>query len=236
MRTRSTTPVSLLPMISLVCLAACGPKPATNGTASPESEAPASASASTPAPAHAAPTDADADAAARARATPPPAGLAAGIISDFESGELGSEFGAGWQLGTDAMNGGGSTVELGVENGALRMVGTIDAAAMGQSEVGAWAGAMFFPGDQAMRPANLDSKPTLVFQARGDGPLTVMVFAEHLGTEPAVTRVEIGHEWSEHTVDLRALVGEAYDVTAIVFSGPPRAGKFETHVDDVRLR
>jgi hypothetical protein len=95
---------------------------------------------------------------------------------------------------------------------------------------------MFFPGDQAMRPANLDSKPTLVFQARGDGPMTVMVFAEHLGTKPAVTRVEIGNEWAEHQVDLRALAGQAYDITAIVFSGPARPGKFETHVDDVRLK
>lgn len=229
MPTRSTTLASLL----LPWLVACGPKPATDSTAAPAPEA-AAKSSSAAAPEGAAP--ADADAAEPARDIPPPAGLAAGIISDFESGELTSEFGAGWQLGTDAMNGGGSTVELGVENGALKMVGTIDAAAM-KSDVGAWAGAMFFPGDQAMRPANLDSKPTLVFQARGDGPLTVMVFAERLGTAPAVLRVEIGEEWAEHTVDLHAmLAGQAHDVTAIVFSGPPRAGKFETHIDDVRLR
>jgi hypothetical protein len=37
-------------------------------------------------------------------------------------------------------------------------------------------------------------------------------------------------------VDLRALAGQAYDITAIVFSGPARPGKFETHVDDVRLK
>lgn len=215
-------------------LAACNPKPTTDaGTTSPKPATPAAAN-DEQGPADDEPADADpeASAAERARSAPPPAGLAAGIISDFESGELGSEFGAGWQLGTDAMSGGASTVELGVVNGALKMVGTIDA---GQG-ADAWAGAMFFPGDQAMRPANLDSKPTLVFQARGDGPLTVMVFAEHLGTKPAVTRVEIGEEWAEHRVDLKALAGEVYDVTAIVFSGPARAGKFETHVDDVRLR
>lgn len=224
-------PHSLCALGLLGWLAACNPKPTTDGgTTSPRASTPAKdaeAPATTTEPA-----DADADAAEQARSAPPPAGLAAGIISDFESGELGSEFGAGWQLGTDAMNGGASTVELGVENGALKMVGTMDAA----KGADAWAGAMFFPGDQAMRPANLDSKPTLVFQARGDGPLTVMVFAEHLGMEPAVTRVEIGDEWASHSVDLRALAGEVYDITAIVFSGPARAGKFETHVDDVRLK
>ena len=225
-------PGSRLVLVTLGWLAACNPKPTTDGgTASPEPAA-AADDAGTKTPATEEAPGADAGAAERGREIPPPAGLAAGIISDFESGELGSEFGAGWQLGTDAMTGGGSTVEIDVHNGALRMVGTIDAAAGAD----AWAGAMFFPGDQAMRPANLDSKPTLVFQARGDGPLGVMVFAEHLGTKPAVARVEIGHEWSEHSVDLRALVGEAHDVTAIVFSGPARAGKFETHVDDVRLK
>lgn len=213
-------------------LAACNPKPAADGgTASPQASTPAK-DVEAPAADATEPANPDADAAEQARSAPPPAGLAAGIISDFESGELGSEFGAGWQLGTDAMDGGASTVELGVENGALKMMGTIDAA----KGADAWAGAMFFPGDQAMRPANLESKPTLVFQARGDGPLTVMVFAEHLGMKPAVTRVEIGEEWASHSVDLRALVGEVYDVTAIVLSGPARAGKFETHVDDVRLK
>lgn len=212
--------------IALFVLAACGPKPADTDTRSPE-PAPADEAEGAP-PSSSTPDDAKA---AERDLPPPPAGLAAGIISDFESGELGSEFGSGWQLGTDAMTGGASTVELEVENGALKMVGTIDAAAGAD----AWAGAMFFPGDQAMRPANLDSKPTLAFQARGDGPLTVMIFAEHLGTKPAVTRVEIGEEWGKHEVDMRTLAGEVHDITAIVFSGPSRPGKFETHVDDVRL-
>lgn len=228
-----THPRSRLTLALVMGLVACGPTPGTHSTTTP-APSPATPAAGTEAPAtEAARSDADADAEAaeRARSAPPPAGLAAGIISDFESGELGSEFGAGWQLGTDAMNGGASTVELGVENGALRMVGTIDA---GVPEP--WAGAMFFPGEQAMRPANLDSKPTLAFQARGDGPLAVLVFAEHLGTTPAIARVELGEEWTPHSVDLRALVGELHDVTAIVFSGPGRAGKFETWVDDVRLR
>jgi hypothetical protein len=217
----------------LASVLACNPTPTTNGTAAPTpGPSPAADKERGPGDAEADPADAAAAERERARSAPPPAGLAAGIISDFESGELGSEFGAGWQLATDSMRGGSSSVELGVENGALRIVGNIDAGSMPD----AWAGAMFFPGDQAMRPANLESKPTLVFQARGDGPLTVMVFAEQRGTEPVKTQVEIGQEWSKHSVDLRTLVGEPYDVTAIFLGGPPRAGKFEVHVDDVRLQ
>lgn len=224
---------AVLPALALLGgLTACNPKPTTDTTTPPADPGPAPASPERSTHDTATQTDADADAAARARSAPPPAGFAAGIISDFEGGELGSEFGAGWQLATDAMQGGSSSVALTIENGALRMVGTM----VDSSLPSAWAGAMFFPGDQAMRPANLDSKPTLVFQARGDGPLTVMVFAEHLGTEAAVAPVEIGPEWAEYRLDLRALAGELYDVTAIVFSGPARAGAFETYVDDVRMR
>lgn len=229
MPTAPLLPAPRVLMVGLALLAACGPKPTTDASAPPARATPASTEASAPAED---PAQTEAAAAARARSAPEPAGLAAGIISDFEGGELGSEFGAGWQLATDAMQGGASSVVLTVENGALRMAGTIDARLLPK----AWAGAMFFPGDQAMRPANLGSKPTLVFQALGDSPMTIMVFAEHLGLEPAITQVEIGPEWASYQVDLQALAGELHDVTAIVFSGPPRAGKFVQQLDDVRLR
>lgn len=167
----------------------------------------------------------------RAKQAPPPAGMAAGLISDFESGQLRSEFGAGWQPSTDAMIGGRSTVALEVVDGALQIVGTI-----AEGSAVTWAGGMFYPGDRAMMPANLTSKPTLSFQARGDGPLTVMIFATQMGMTPATTQVEIGAEWAEHRVDLRTLVAEPYDVSGIFFGGPSRAGAFTVELDDVRLR
>ena len=174
-----------------------------------------------------------------ARRAPPPAGMAAGLIADFESGEARAEFGAGWQGSTDAMRGGASTVELDViEDGpdgspmTMRIRGTID----GDSLPNAWAGAMFFPGPSPMSPANLTSKPTLEFQAQGDGPMVVMIFAEQLGFMPAMTRVEIGAEWGEYSVDLRTLVADPYDVTGIFFGGPPKAGAFTILLDDVQLK
>ncbi|MEM9453826.1 MAG: amidohydrolase family protein [Myxococcota bacterium] len=163
---------------------------------------------------------------------PAPAGLDAGLVADFEGGELRSEFGAGWQGSTDAMMGGGSTVELSVVEGAMKVAGTIDP----QMLPIAWSGVTFFPGEQPMTPANLSSKPSLVFRARGDGPMNVLVFAEQLGMVPAQITVEIGEEWAEHWVNLRALVAEPYDVSGIFFGGPSRAGAFTVEIDDVRLR
>ncbi len=174
----------------------------------------------------------------KAKSAPAPAGLAAGLIADFESGEALSEFGAGWQGSTDSMRGGASTVELDViEDGpegspmTMRIRGTID----GDSLPNAWAGAMFFPGNSPMAPANLLSKPKLTFQAQGDGPMVVMVFAKQLGFMPAMTRVEIGEEWGKYEVDLRSLVAEPYDITGIFFGGPARAGAFTILLDDVWL-
>ena len=222
---------------------ACGPKPTQEATVAPE---PGKTAEQRPAnePVN---EEVDPEAAAaaereeqrqRALNSPPPAGLAAGLISDFESGQARSEFGAGWNKATDEMAGGASTVEYEVVSdgpdgspNALHIRGTIDEGSLPD----AWAGAMFFPGDQPMGPANLTSKPILTFHARGDGPMMVMIFAEQEGTTPAKTTVEIGEDWGRYEVDLRTLVKEPYDVTAIFFGLPPRAGTWEQWLDDVRL-
>lgn len=225
--------------LPLVLLLACGPKPQEEATVAPESTAPAE-----PAPE----TEVDEEAAAaaerdkeleRAHNEPPPAGLAAGLISDFESGEIRSEFGAGWQKATDEMEGGSSSVELQVVSdgpdgspNALHIRATIDEGSLPD----AWAGAMFFPGDRAMGPANLLSKPTITFSARGDGPLMVKVFADQNGTTAATTTVEIGEEWGRYEVDMRTLVADPYDITAIFFGAPAKAGTWEQWIDDIRLK
>jgi len=228
------------PYLTLVLLVACNPKPQDDVTVAPE-PAPSVAPVETEEP-----VDPEAEAAAerereleKARNAPAPAGLAAGLVSDFESGELRSEFGAGWQKGSDEMEGGASTVQLDVvEDGpdgspmTLRIKGTIDEGWLPN----AWAGAMFFPGDGPMNPANLLSKPTIMFHARGDGPLMIKVFAEQLGTTPVTTTVEIGEEWGRYELDLKTLVPDPYDVTSIVFGVPAKAGTWTVWVDDIRLK
>ena len=172
-----------------------------------------------------------------ARQAPAPAGLGDGLIADFESGEVQAAFGAGWQGWTDKLRGGASTVELTVEEergkgSFLRVTGSID----GDSLPAAWAGAAFLPGDYPMAPANLISKPNLSFRARGQGSMQVMIYARQLGFMPAMTSVPLAEEWTEHELDIRTLVAEPYDVVAIFFGGPPKAGPFAFELDDVRLR
>ena len=63
-----------------------------------------------------------------------------------------------------------------------------------------------------------------------------MIYARQLGFMPAMTSVPLAEEWTEHELDIRTLVAEPYDVVAIFFGGPPKAGPFAFELDDVRLR
>jgi imidazolonepropionase-like amidohydrolase len=166
-----------------------------------------------------------------ARGAAAPAGLGDGLIADFQQAELEAKFGAGWQPSTDSMRGGKSEVELSVRDGKLELRGTIDEGAL----PGAWAGAMFFPGDRPMAPANLVSHPILRFRARGQGSMTVLAFASQLGFMPATRVVELSPEGADIEVDLRTLVADPYDITALFFGGAPVPGPFSFEIDDVRL-
>ncbi|MDC0666245.1 amidohydrolase family protein [Nannocystis radixulma] len=180
------------------------------------------------------------EALAALRQAPPPPGLKTGKIADFEAAELAAEFGAGWQPGTDALIGGTSTVALSrakkgarKSKGALRIAGTVAAT----DTPAKWAGAMFFPGDPAMQPANLGGFSKIVFAARGDAAtsLTLMVFAQQNGVVPLRKEIAVGREWSEHTVTFAELGDlEPYALTALFF-GATQPGAFALELDDVRL-
>ncbi len=172
----------------------------------------------------------------------PPEGSERGRISSFEGGKVDAEFGAGWQPSTDALRGGQSVATLEVVRGganrskhALQVSGTIDAK-MGPL---AWAGAMFFPGAEPMKPVNLSAHTRLSFSARGDtGSVVVMVFAAQLGMMPL--RIELpldanARRWKGHTVRFDELGIEPYDVTGIYIGAPSKPGTFELQIDDVRL-
>ena len=94
-----------------------------------------------------------------------------GIVSNFESAEVGAEFGSGWVISTDSRISGTSSATMtivkgGANNsgGALEVAGTLVAGAPSL-----WAGAMFFPATTPMAPVNLSKFKELVFWARGDG-------------------------------------------------------------------
>ena len=97
------------------------------------------------------------------------------LISDFEDG-VGANFGAGWLVTTDGLQGGASTATLSASQGALRVEGEVVA---GQSAFAfPWSGAIYFPGPQPMQPVDFSGREVLRFRTRGDGrTYLVMLFS-----------------------------------------------------------
>ncbi|HSC25729.1 MAG TPA: CIA30 family protein [Vicinamibacterales bacterium] len=170
----------------------------------------------------------------------PIAATTTGLVSDFESGEARAEFGAGWQISTDSRMGGKSVAAMEVVEGgaggsgrALAVSGTLAAGALYP-----WAGAMFFPADNPMAPADLSRFKSIVFSARGDGGrYQLMVFADRLGNIPATHAFTAGSDWQEFAVPFASLSGlDGTDIKGILFSAGTRPGAFRLVIDDVRFR
>jgi hypothetical protein len=102
----------------------------------------------------------------------------------------------------------------------------------------AWAGIMFSPGSQPFAPANLSSKKSLTFWAKGDGKTyRALLFTQTSGRMPAQQTFTVGPEWKQFTFPLSAFDGtDGHDVTAILFVGGPQAGKFDFKIDDIHLQ
>ncbi len=168
-----------------------------------------------------------------------PSRVAAGRVSDFESGELDVDFGLGWVPSTDSRMGGTSTVELDVISGgaensarALRIHGE-----GGAGVAYPWAGALFFPGQQPMAPVDLSDGSEVVFWARGDGrQYRVMMFAESLGQIPASVGFVAGEAWERHAVTFAEFGVDGSDVKGILFSSGLEPGSFAFEIDNVEIR
>ncbi len=172
------------------------------------------------------------------REAPPPKNFGTGRISDFEGEKIFANFGAGWSVSTDALMGGKSKAEYkrvdgGAEgsSGSLLIEGTVD-----ESSSTPWAGAFFSPGPVLMNPANLSSKKSIHFWARGDeGTFSVMIFAQSLGFFPAALTFEVGSEWKEYSFAFKDFNVEGFDIGGI-FIGATEPGSFTLQIDNVELR
>lgn len=173
-------------------------------------------------------------------AAAPPAGSESGLVSDFEQEKPEARFGAGWVVSTDKMIGGQSTATIKIaaggahgSQGCLDISGEVTA---GKAPVG-WAGALFSPGKAMMAAANLSSKKSLSFWARGEGrSYTVMIFAQSFGYQPAQQTFTAGAEWNQFTFPLKSFNGtDGHDLTGVFFGSSPTPGKFELCIDDVRF-
>jgi predicted Ser/Thr protein kinase len=170
------------------------------------------------------------------KAAPAPVGSEAGLISDFEE-DMSTAYGAGWHVSTDQIIGGRSTATIDHASGgaggsahAMRITGEVH---LGSPVL--WAGAMFFPGERPMAPANLSSKSRVSFAVRGTpGSYVAMLFTVRTGFEPVVGHFEVTEHWATVSFAVQELEAELYDANA-VFIGAGEPGTFELFVDDVRL-
>ena len=168
-----------------------------------------------------------------------PLDLGSGLISDFEADEVISGFGAGWSVSTDKRMGGKSQAEfkqvpegaLGSQ-GALMVTGTI----VKGSPI-TWAGAFFSPGKTYMAPADLSSKKTLSFWAKGDGKTyTVMIFTKSKGFMPAIQNFDSYSDWQNYKFSFKQFGTAGHDITGIFIGGAREKGEFVLLIDHIILQ
>jgi len=169
----------------------------------------------------------------------PPQGSESGIISDFETEKISAKFGAGWSISTDEMMGGKSKAKIqriqgGAQDsqGAMEITGTVTGGSAYK-----WAGAFFSPGKTMMAQANLSSKKSIIFHAKGDGKnYSVMIFAKSLGFTPAMQNFKSTSEWKEYSFTFEKFGIDGDGIMGIFLGGAPDEGDFILHIDNVRLK
>lgn len=162
------------------------------------------------------------------------------LISDFESADLTTNFGAAWQPSTDELAGGTSTAELTIVDGgandsaaALAIEGELtDAVPF------SWGGTIFMPGATSFAPFDLSSKPMLHFWAKGDErDYRVQLFCANLGQIPVEQSFTVTDAWQPFSFDLTTFGGcDTTGVQAIVISTGPTPGAFAFQIDEVSLQ
>lgn len=155
------------------------------------------------------------------------------VVVDFEDG-LDSGFGFGWQVTTDAMNGGASTADLAVEDGALVV--------RGETRAGfafPWGGAIWFLGPQPMQALDFAGRSVLRFRTRGDGrTYTVMLFgAGAAATVPPTVPFVAGSEWAVVEIPLESFaIADPSIIAGLAFVAQAPLGSFAFELDDVEIR
>ena len=171
---------------------------------------------------------------------PDPPGVKRGLISDFESGQVRSEFGAGWSVTSDGSRGGTSIALLSIVPGgagdsswALAVSGDVYPASRGHHP---YAGALFAPGSAALTPVDLSSKAGLAFAAKGDGKTyDVLFFTKGMIYASGVYPFRVDSAWQRHWVPFSNLPQlRTGEVTGIWF-GSLQPGSIALQLDDIEL-
>ena len=157
---------------------------------------------------------------------------AATLVAGFEDG-FEASFGA-WDVTTDQMTGGSSSVNVGVRDGALVVTGEI---APGLPFP--WAGVIWMPGAQPMQPVDFSGREVIRFRTRGDGrQYSVMLISSAVPAGPPPTVAFVApEEWTQVEIrleDFPTATPEIIAGLAFVAQGPVGAYAFE--VDEVEVR
>ena len=176
-------------------------------------------------------------------AGPPPIALPAnGRIAQFSTmggkAVVESPVGAGWDISTDSIMGGKSTLMMAVNgtapNGqpALTLTGEVN-----PGFIAPWAGLAFYPGAKPFQPANISSAKVLRFWARGDGKgFAVMGFSTAGGQRPGVFPISVTKDWTEVTVRFAQLANfDASSAQMLLIGATQQNGPFRLEIADVRL-
>src|ERR1017187_3042418 len=172
----------------------------------------------------------------------PPAGSESGMVSDFDDSKVSANYGS-WMAAGDSMNGGKSIASMqvispGADNtkGALQITGEVVA-----SQPFSWAGALYAPAPVPMQPANLSSKKSISFWAKGDEKTyTLVVLTEsrsgNSGELPAKTSFAAGPEWKQYTFLLSTFGTDGSDLSGIGFVHVQEPGKFQFEIDQFEIK
>ncbi|MEM8997204.1 MAG: CIA30 family protein, partial [Acidobacteriota bacterium] len=154
------------------------------------------------------------------------------LLSDFEV-DMSTRYGFGWAETTDQIRGGASVATLEVADGALVVSGEVKTGAMFP-----WAGAMVFPGPEAMAPVDLSSRSELRFRVRGDGRrYSAMLFSGAMDGIPPTRSFTAGDEWQVVRFELESFQRvEPGSVRGVAFTAGDPAGAFRFELDDVEIR
>jgi beta-glucosidase len=171
---------------------------------------------------------------------PPPIGSESGLVSNFDDLKVTARYGS-WMTTSDSEAGGKSTsamqaIEAGANGtkGALRVKGEI---VLGGAPFNR-AGVFFFPGGSPDDSANLSSKKTLSFWAKGDSKsYAVAVQREaHQGQMPAIVPFTAPPEWKQYSFPWSAFKTDGSDIRGVAFAHAQEPGKFEFEIDEVEIR
>jgi hypothetical protein len=174
-----------------------------------------------------------------APASPPPHGSESGLVSDFDELKVNARYG-GWATTSDQEIGGKSTVSMqAVEGGANGSKGALQIT--GDIIPGApfsWGGAIFHPGSAPDAPANLSSKKTISFWAKGDGKSDSFFIQteSNQGSMPVIQPFVAGPEWKQYSFSISTFNTDGHDITGIGFAHAAEPGKFEFEIDDLEIK